>query len=70
MCLNEAYINGTHQLVFRADVNLLVETMNTIKKNTEALLDGSKEVGPLVNAEKTKYMLMSRHQTAGQNLYI
>jgi hypothetical protein len=41
--------------------------MNIVKKNTEALLHASKEVGLEVNAEKTKYMFMSRHQTAGQN---
>jgi hypothetical protein len=33
-------------------------------------LDGSKEIGLEVNAEKTKYMFMSCHQTAGQSNYI
>jgi hypothetical protein len=32
-------------------------------------LDASKEVVLEVNADKTKYMFMSRHQTAGQNHY-
>jgi hypothetical protein len=27
----------------------------------------TKEIGLEVNAEKTKYMLLSRHQNAGQN---
>jgi hypothetical protein len=36
----------------------------------EALLDASKEIVLEVNAKKTKYMLMSRHQTTGQNHYI
>jgi hypothetical protein len=40
---------------------------HTIRKNTEALLIASKEIGLEVNAEKTKYMVMSRDQNAGQN---
>jgi hypothetical protein len=38
----------------------------TIQTNTKALLDASKEVGLEVNPEKTKYMLVSRCQKAGQ----
>jgi hypothetical protein len=33
-------------------------------------MDANKEVGLEVNAEKTKYMLLSHHQFAGQNHYI
>jgi hypothetical protein len=47
-----------------------VRTQNIVKKNAEALLDASKEIGLEVNSEKTKYMFMSRHQTAGQSNYI
>jgi hypothetical protein len=46
---------------------LLGDKINTIKNNTEALIDASKDVGLGVNAEKTKYILLSRHQNAGQN---
>jgi hypothetical protein len=32
-----------------------------MKKNTETLIDASKDVDLEVNAEKTKYMLLSLH---------
>jgi hypothetical protein len=41
--------------------------MDTIKGNTETLIDASKEVGLEINVEKTKYMLISRHQDVDQN---
>jgi hypothetical protein len=64
-------LNRTHQLlVYADDVNLLGENINIIKKNAEALLDASKEIGLQVNSEKTKYMFMSCHHTAGQSNYI
>jgi hypothetical protein len=35
--------------------------------HTQTLIDASKEVGLEVNVEKSKYMLVSRDQNAGQN---
>ena len=42
-------------------------SVHTIKKNTEVLVVGSKESGLEVNADKTKYMVMSRDQNAGRS---
>jgi hypothetical protein len=36
-------------------------------RNTETLIGTSKEAGIEVNAEKTKYTLLSHHQNGGQN---
>jgi hypothetical protein len=63
-------LKTTHQLLVYVDgFNLLGENINIIQENTEAVLVASKDIGLEVNAEKTKYMLMSHHQTTGQNHY-
>jgi hypothetical protein len=60
-------LNGKHRLLAYADdVKTVGENIDNTKKNTEALLDASKEVGREVNSEKTKYILMSRSQKVGQ----
>jgi hypothetical protein len=57
-------LNGTHLLLAYADdVNLLGDNINTIKKNTETSIDASKEVALEINVEKSKYVLLSHHQT-------
>ena len=42
-------------------------SVHVIKKNTEALLVGSKENGVEVGADKTKFMVMSRDNIAGRS---
>jgi len=60
-------LNGTHQLLAYADdVNILGGSVDTVKKNTEALVAATKEIGLEVNAYKTKYMTVSRDQNAGR----
>jgi len=61
-------LNGTHQLlVYAADVNILGGGVHTVKKNTEALVVASKEFQLEVNADRAKYMVMSRDQNAGRS---
>jgi flagellar hook protein FlgE len=61
-------LNGTHQLLVYADgVNLLGDSVNNIKGNSETLLEAGRDIGLEINAEKTKYMIMSRHLNSGQN---
>jgi hypothetical protein len=61
-------LNETHQLlVYDDDVNLLGDNIDSVKKNRGTLIHAIKEVDLEVNTEKTKYMLLSRHQNAGQN---
>jgi hypothetical protein len=66
-------LNGTHQLlVYDYDVNILGGSVHTIKENTETLVITSKKNGLEVNADKTKYMVMSGDQNArrSHNIHI
>ena len=42
-------------------------SVHTLKTNAEALVVASKEIGVEVNADKTKYKVMSRDQNAGRS---
>jgi hypothetical protein len=69
-------LNRTHQLLHYADdVHLLGDNTDTIKKNTETLIDASKEVNIEANGNKTIYVCMYvcihkfifHHKNARQN---
>jgi hypothetical protein len=51
---------------YAENVNRVGEKIDTIQKNTQALLYASKEVGLEVSAEKTKFKLMSLCKKPGQ----
>ena len=54
-------LNGIHQLlVYADDVNILNGNVRVIKKNRESLVATSTEIGLEVNADETKYIVMSR----------
>jgi len=53
-------LNGTHQLLVNADdINILGGSVHTIQENKEALVLVGRKIGIKVNADKTKYMVMS-----------
>ena len=61
-------LNGTHQLqVYEDDGNKMERSVRTIKKNAEALVVASNEIGLEVNADKTKYMIISGDKNAGRS---
>jgi hypothetical protein len=61
-------LNGTHQLLAYADnISILKGSVHTVKENAESLVVAIKEVGLEVNADKTKYMVMSRDRNAGRD---
>jgi hypothetical protein len=53
-------LNVKHLLfVYADDANLLGDSIDTIKKNTQSLIDAGKEVDLEVNAEKSMYMYVA-----------
>jgi hypothetical protein len=60
-------LNGTHRLlVYADDVTILGGRVCNIEKNMEALVVVRKDVDTEVNGNKTKYIIMSSYQNAGQ----
>jgi len=60
-------LNGTqHLLAYADDVNILTGSVDTVKKNAKSLVAATKKIGLEVNAHKSKYMTVSRHQNAGR----
>ena len=62
-------LNGTHQILVYADDIILGESVHTVK-NTEASVAASKECGLDVNADKTKYGVMSQDEVTIYRLII
>jgi len=58
-------LNGTHHLlVYADDVNILVGSVHTVQDNAEALTVASNDIGLEVNADKTKYIVVTRDQNS------
>jgi hypothetical protein len=60
------YLYYYQLLVYADDINLLDDSVNTIKENSGTFLEASRDLGLEINADKTKYMIMS-HPNSGQN---
>ena len=54
-------MNGTHQvLAYADDVNLIGDDIRAIERNTEVILNASKDIRLAVNTGKTKYIHINR----------
>ena len=61
-------LNGAHQFLVYDNDDILSGNLYTIKKkNTEALVVGSKETGIEVNTDKTNHMVMFQDQNSRQS---
>ena len=50
-----------HLLVYADDINILGGSVRSMEINMDTLVVVNKEIGLEVNADKTKYMVMSRY---------
>jgi ketol-acid reductoisomerase len=62
--VNQDGLKLNQLLIYAADFNILGGSIH-IQENAEVLVVASKETGLEVNADKTKYMVMSRDQNEG-----
>ena len=53
-------------MVYADDVNVFGGSLRTVRKNAETVLVASNEIRLEGNADKSKYMVMSRDQNAGK----
>ena len=59
-------LNGTHKVLVYADGdNILDGSVYTTKEDAEVFVVASKGIGLAVNADKTKYLVMSRDHSPG-----
>jgi hypothetical protein len=54
-------------MVYGDNVNILGVSIHNLKKNAEASVVARKEIALEVNADKTKYMVLSRDQNTGRS---
>jgi len=57
---NGLKLNGTHQLLVYADVTILGGSIHNIMEHAGSLVVATKEIGLEVNADKSKYMVISQ----------
>jgi hypothetical protein len=61
-------LNWTYQLLAYAyDVNRQKNNIDTMKENTENLIDADMEIGLVMDVKKSKYVLLSCRQNICQN---
>ena len=61
-------LNVTHQLlVYADDVHVPSRRIHSVKKNTEALVAATKDVGLEINSGKTKYMVIFQDENAARS---
>jgi hypothetical protein len=61
---DELKLNGTYQLLVYADI-IMGGRVHNRQENVEALVQTGREIGHNINADKTKYLVMSQDQNTG-----